>query len=175
MRLGIGTETISAKKLLRTVLEEGRRLGLVRLMSELDSLSLPFQNTRLERHISSKGVNIRVDLDAYLRSLMQNAGLSLARLSEIKIRLRELEERFSSVADNELIHGKDAICIIERILAKFRIKRKEVEGLLWTSYEASLVERGSSLATVPRFLSRVHGELEEAGKETSRSHHSFKQ
>lgn len=154
LRLGIGTDRIPADDLLRMVREQGRRLGLIRLMSELDSLRLPFQATRLRRFLGVDGGRIGLNLDGYLRALLQNARISLRRLAEMRARLRELEATFGSTPDSEVIHGRDATCIIEAALSSCGVRPDEGTRLLWTSFEVGFVEEGSTLHTVTSFLRR---------------------
>lgn len=155
LRLGVGTDRFSARNLLRVIREHGRRLGCTRLLSERDSLRLPFQATRLKRYLSGDGDRISLDLDGYLQALLQNASISLGRFDEIRARLGEVEAEYASSPDSEVIHGKDATCILESALACFRLKPEDGARLLWTSFEAAFVEDGSTLDMVTRFLRRV--------------------
>ncbi len=152
LRLGVATDRVTAEWLLRIVRDEGRRLGLVRLMSEVDSLRLPFQATRLRRYIGVDKGRVQVDLGAYLRALVQNAGISLSRLDEFRGRLEDLERAFAATPDEELIHGKDAVCIVEAVLSSCGVQPDEGTRLLWTSFETQFVVEGSTLEAVSAFL-----------------------
>jgi hypothetical protein len=151
LRLGVGTEQISGGRLLELVRNHGRRLGMVRLMSELDSMGLPFQATSLKKHLKVRDP-IFLDLDGYLRALLQNAKVKLTHLAETKARLGEVELAYSSAADSEIIHGKDAASIVEAVLSRFGLRAEEGRRLLWTSFELAFVENGSTLDAVARFL-----------------------
>jgi len=61
---------------------------------------------------------------------MQNVGLSLGRFGQIRARRQEIETKYASAPDSELIHGKDAITIIEEVLSKYGVKREEGARLL---------------------------------------------
>jgi hypothetical protein len=150
LRLGIGTDEISGASLLEFVRVQGRCLGLIRLMSEIDSMALPFQATNLKRYL--KGNPLELDLDRYLRALFQNANIRLTRLAETKVRLRELEAAFAPIPDSEIIHGKDATCVVEAVLSRFGVRAEEGARLLWTSFEFGFVENASALDAVTRFL-----------------------
>lgn len=156
LRLGVGTDAISAEALLANVREVGRLLGLVRLMSERDALGFPFRRTQLERHLDVHACQVSLDLEGYLRALLQNAGISLARLGGLKDRLAEVEPIYASIPDSEIIHGKDAMCILEVALSRFEIDPRDVPRLMWTSFEASFVVGGSTLDTVAGFLRDEH-------------------
>ncbi len=152
LQLGIATERVSAVELLATVQRHGRCLGLVRIMSEIDGLSLPFQATRLRRYLHFERGQIELDFDEYLQTLAQNAGISLTGLDQLRERLSELAVRFASAPDSEVIHGKDALCIIEVALSKFGVAQGEAARLVCTSFEAHFIERGSTLEAVVRYL-----------------------
>ena len=152
LKLGACTERISPSALLTTVRRFGRRLGIVRLMSELDNLKLPFQATKLRRHLDMQDGTLSLDLEGYLRALLQNARISLATLSEILERIQEVETIYASTPDSELIHGKDTMQIVDAVLSKVGLKPGEGERLLWTSFEARFVEEPSNLKDVLGFL-----------------------
>ena len=152
LRLGIATDQVSARTLLAAVLAQCRCLGALRLVSELDNINLPFQNTDLRRHVTGVADRVQVDVDGYLRALLQNAGISLARFEDVRLRLREVEDRFASIPDRDMAHGKDAMRVIEVALRSMGIGRRECERLLWTSFEAAFIETGSTLETVTTFI-----------------------
>lgn len=153
LRLGIGTDRISAAVLLANFRENGRRLGLIRIMSELDGLNLPFQGTRLGRHLQAKGGHVSLDLNGYLRALLQNAGISLSRLEELRTRLLEVEQAYASVADAQIIHGKDGMCLLTSALSNFGVSPEDCPRLLWSTFDQSFAEGGSILMQVTLFLS----------------------
>lgn len=150
--LGVANTRVAAADILTWVTDHGRRFGLIRLMSELDSLELPFQKTAKKKYITFTRGHLTVEYERYLSALLQNAGVSLARLGDISSRLAEVERVFTSVPDSELIHGKDAMCILEVVLSECGAAEEEGTRLLWTSFEPVLVEPGSTLATVCGFL-----------------------
>jgi hypothetical protein len=152
LRLGVVTDQIAAESLLRVVKENCKRLGILRLLSECEGLNLPFQSTSLRRFLKTKKGEFTLDFDRYLRALLQNAGISLRELKPLRSRLTQLEAQYADTADTELIHGKDATCIIEAALLKCGVREEEGRRLLWCSFEARLVEPGSTLASVLAFV-----------------------
>jgi hypothetical protein len=150
--LGVVTDQIAAESLLRVVKENCKRLGILRLLSECEGLNLPFQSTSLRRFLKTKKGEFTLDFDRYLRALLQNAGISLRELKPLRSRLTQLEAQYADTADTELIHGKDATCIIEAALLKCGVREEEGRRLLWCSFEARLVEPGSTLASVLAFV-----------------------
>jgi hypothetical protein len=152
LRLGMGIADVSANALLAAVLQQCRPLGLLRILSELDNLNLPFQNTNLIRHVEGMAERVTVDFDTYLRALLQNAEISLTRTADIQARLRTIGPRFSSVPDRDMVHGSDAVQVFEVALRKRGISQGESERLLWTSFESSFVAGGSTLETVASYM-----------------------
>ena len=152
LRLGIATDKITAELLLRAIKKHCRRLGILRLLSERDSLKLPFQTTNLKRFIKLSNGELNLDFDGYFRALLQNASISLKQFKSLHERFVELECCYENTPDIELIHGKAAICIIDAALAKFGIRDEEGGRLLWCSFEARFVEVGSSLESVLAFI-----------------------
>ena len=163
LRLGICTDRITPAALLGLIKEHGRTLGLIRVMSELDSLSLPFQATKLKRHLHAVSGCIQLQTDNYLRALLQNARTTLLRLDKIKERLKQLEGAYASTPDSQMIHGKDALCLVEAALSSCGVGSEEGTRLLWTSFERSFVENGSTLQAVADYLRPSRGAISAEG------------
>lgn len=152
LKLGVNTEAMSAEEILEIVTSICSRLGLLRLLSERDALDLPFQRTDLRRRLRFISGQLRVDFDAYLRALLQNADISLARIPSVLRALDDLDEELRDVPHSEIIHGKDALLVIDKLLSRFGVKPNESSRMLWTSFEASFVISGSNLDVMKRFL-----------------------
>jgi hypothetical protein len=152
LSLGLSTEKITAIEILKAVRQHGRRLGAARLMSELESLDLPFQKTDVTKYLAVDAAGMSLDLHGFLRALLQNAGVSLVRLRELQNRIDSVEASHAKVPDAQMIHGKDAVAVIAVALSKFGLDQKEIARLLWTSFECAFVESGSVLETVVTFL-----------------------
>jgi len=152
LSLGLSTEKITASKILKAVNQHGRRLGATRLMSELELLDLPFQKTDVAKYLTVDADGMSLDFQGFFRALLQNAGVSLTRLSELQNRVNAVEASYAKVPDAQMIHGKDAVAIVAVALSKFGLDQKEITRLLWTSFECGFVESGSVLGTVETFL-----------------------
>lgn len=152
LKMGIGSDTVSAEDIFNLVRGPARSIGLLRILSETCSLRLPFQNTRLDRHARYVKKTFVFRFENYLRALLQNGGLSLTNLSSIQERHLQISEEFKSVPDSEVIHGKDAFCLLAAALARFKLDPNHIEHLLWTSFDRSLVKEKSNLAAVSNFL-----------------------
>jgi hypothetical protein len=152
LRLGICTEKMSGVELLKCIHEQGRKLGLLRLYSEINSLNLPFQKTDLSRYFTVRECEVELNWDGYLRALLQNAKISLKQLPIIKNGVEELGDRHCSTPNKELVHGKDAIVILESVLKPFGVASEDAARILWASFEPRFVERESALQEVLIFL-----------------------
>jgi hypothetical protein len=154
MVVGHGIETLSPQGLLREVQKNGRTLGLLRLVSEVDQLRLPFHELRLERYIDVKNQTLSIKIDRLLQTLLQNAGLTIKRRDGILRRFEQLKEEYSSVPDSELIHGKDALRLYEVALEKHGGDPK-ASSALWATFERAWVEGYPTLGRVCGFLKGV--------------------
>ncbi len=155
LALGVATDRVSGASLLNDLCGHCRRLGLLRLLSERDGLSLPFQATRLGRFARLEAGRIRLNFDGYLRALLQNAQITLSRLQVIRTAIEDLAAEHDSTLDSELVHGKDATCLLDVALSGCGVQRDEAKRLLWCSFEPRFVETGTVLEAVLAFLRAV--------------------
>jgi hypothetical protein len=157
LRLGLATERFDAEAVLTSVLRAAREVGVLRVLSVRQNLRLPFQRTDLSRHIgvANGGVSIR---PGYLRALLQNAGIGLGQLARVQADLGELAQELADVPDGQLVHGKDAFCMLERVLAECGAKKGEGARLMWTSFERIYIGAGSALSLACQYLSPAAAE-----------------
>lgn len=152
LKLGVGTEAITAENLIETVRTLGRRLGLLRLLSEKEGFNLPFQRTNLSRYLRFLGGRLGLIFEGYVQALLQNAEINLGMKDSVLNGLAVLEREYARFPDSEIIHGKDTFSIIAKALSKFDVEEEEVKKMLWTSFEAGLVKAGSNLEAVQQYL-----------------------
>lgn len=153
LRLGVCVEEISASFLLANVLKYGRVLGLLRILSEVDSLGLPFKKAKLYKSISYDGNSIELNLEKYIKTLLQKASISLSQYDKIITRLKRLKRQFSSISDLKIIHGKDALEIFDEVLRRYDISRGDGSAILWTSFQSDLVAEYPNLRIALQFIS----------------------
>ena len=152
LRLALAVDEPTAEQVREQIYSYGRRLGLLRLLSEVRGLDLPFQHSDLRRHVRWNGARLELRFQRYLQSLLQNAGITLNRLEEVNASLRELTLKHETTANSQIIHGKDAFCITERFLEKVGIRKDEGERLLWCSFERRAVQFFPILGCVVGYL-----------------------
>ena len=154
LKLGIGTEKISAEDILRLIRDPARQIGFLRILSEKESMRLPFQKTPLHRYVHYTSGSLLVRFDGYLSALLQKSKIATRNLPAILNKLGQVGEEFKGAPDNEIIHGKDAFCLIATVLRRLSNKLGEdhIEMLLWTSFEKSDVAGCSNLEAVSKYL-----------------------
>jgi hypothetical protein len=151
MVIGHGIETWSPQELLLEVQKTGRTLGLLRLVSEVDHLDLPFRKLKLERYVGIKNKTLSIKVDQLLQTLLQNARLTIKRRDGIMQRFEQLKEEYSSMPDSELIHGKDALRLYEIAVEKYGGDSKAANAL-WVTFERAWVGEYPALGKVCEFL-----------------------
>jgi hypothetical protein len=152
LQLAAVTDAVTPDEMLREVFREGRRLGVLRLVSERSGLGLPFQRTPLRRYVVGRRGRVEVRLPQYMRALLQNGGISIARLREIAAWVDEMAAEMAAVPDGELVHGKDAFCLIERALEGLGFREGDCGKAMWTSYEKGYVKTNTNLVAVLEYL-----------------------
>lgn len=152
INLGFLNDRLDAEEVLRQVTSLGRELGIFRLMSELDECDLPFQQTDLRGHIVLEGNSIQFNFEGYATALLQNSGVSLKNLPEMVNRHQEVAEEYSHLDDAEIVHGKDAVTVLERYLRTQGLRSEEVGRLLRCSYERQWLDGSPSLKQAYQFL-----------------------
>jgi hypothetical protein len=152
IRLSLNNEEVDPVSILCQVLSNGRCLGLLRILSELDGLSLPFRKTDLAKHLKASKIVCSLDLRSYLQSLLQNCGESLTRIDSLIERLDEVAVEFQDIEDNQIVHGKDAMTIIEKLLSQLGMKQGDGPKLLWSSFDRTSVSMFPNLLQVCQFL-----------------------
>ncbi|SRR6266545_5061888 len=153
LKLGLVEEGIEAESLLANILSVGRMLGLLRLISEEEGLNLPFQRTDPWRSLSfSRSRGLSCDLTRYVSTLLQNAGRSLKEVQTIIERIPAKDALLASIPDYELLHGKDAICLLEKVLIDYGVARGEAIRILRSAFERSFAQDYPSLNAAITFL-----------------------
>jgi hypothetical protein len=151
LRLGMATERLDARALLAAVLRAAREVGIMRVLSVRQNLRLPFQKTDLWRHVVATGGAVSVR-PSYLRALVQNAGIGLGRLVGIQADMVDLATELAEVPNDQLVHGKDAFCMLEGVFAEHGAKRGEGSRMMWTSFERVYMDNGSALSAAYQYL-----------------------
>jgi hypothetical protein len=139
-----------ALHLLEELLREAKRLGILRVYSAVNDLALPFQVTDFRRCVSGEGTTIAVDVERYVKTLCQNCGRSLSTVATITEGLASLEASYGGVDPLQLVHGKDALHLLDIVLR--RLDRRFSSRALWLAFERSMTGSFPRLTEVIGFL-----------------------
>jgi hypothetical protein len=152
--LGLGSDINMAEAVekLAIILAVARSAGLIRVMAELERLQLPFRTSDLSKYVDVKVDPPSLKIKPYLQTLMQGRGIPLNRLTDLQVRLLHVQESYSSVSNAELVHGKDCLSILRAFLGPQKVSVEQVEALVWTSFDRTMVETGSQLEYIVNLL-----------------------
>jgi hypothetical protein len=171
-KMGLKKENISAINILNRVALLSREIGFIRLLSEINDYKLPFQETDLWPYLVNEDNSLTVKIDSLLQTLFQNAERSLSEIPIFRKKYDEIKVQYKEVIDYDLIHGKDAICIFDKIVVSMgnyggikkkvgnkkprkemrKIKRNEGERLLWASFKEEYIAQFDNLNKVCNFI-----------------------
>lgn len=143
----------SANPIFRSVMRICRKVAAIRIYSEEKGLKLPFQETNLKRHISKIGSN-ELDSKAFVRSLFQNANLSISGVDEFLEKVGITESKIASIDELQYIHGKDVLNSAERIFHIHGIREGEIERLLWAAVERPDYELYPNLKATIEYMTK---------------------
>jgi hypothetical protein len=153
---GIGMDEAAAEPVFGHVVEVTRPIGELRVASTRANLELPFQRTferrGLRRFLLGDKLDIRVNVDKLISTLLQNAGISLARKEEVVELLQRENETLAEIGNDQIVHGKD----FTRALASFlELDEEQIERLLFLSMDFPEVASRPNIA-------QVHGWVRQA-------------
>lgn len=150
---GVGMDEVDAESIFDRVVKVTRPIGMLRVASTRADLELPFRRTfekrGLRRFLLEDKSDVSVDVDKLIATLLQNAGISLARREEVAELLRTENERTAEFAHDQIVHGKD----VTRAIASFlKLGEEQIEPLLFLSMEFSEIELRPNIAGVHRWI-----------------------
>ena len=154
LSLGFGLESLDAENLLSIVSPWARKAAALRLLSERQKLNLPFQRTDLARYacVAKAPLSLDIEWPNYVRALLQNGSISLVNINSIIDQCNQVEIQLNTWCNRQLIHGKDAICLIGIILRKLGCPIQGIEPALWSSYETDSVAQNPNLDAALQFI-----------------------
>jgi hypothetical protein len=145
-------------ELIRDIRSTMRPIGILRILSNQRGLKLPFRKT-FERDFS-RFIRLQadgsptVDMATLVQVLLQNAGISLARQSEILQLHQQASAAYAHIADTQVIHGKDLL----RFLGwRFDVSSDEAERHLFmsASNELGRIQAQQNILATRRWLTAV--------------------
>jgi hypothetical protein len=128
-------------------------IGVLRLLSELESLELPFnqtfKNKGRSKIIKKNGTYQIIDTQALISKLLQNAKISLNKLAGLQDDFEELLAKEKSTDCRLIIHGKDwgfylsFLCDVEKI---------QIEPLIFLALDYQRLRKEKNISIVIDFL-----------------------
>jgi len=150
---GIAMDEVAATPLFGQVISVARPIGTLRVASERANMKLPFQRTLerrgLSRFISLNEGGAQLDMDRLVSTMLQNAGISLAQLSEILGLQRNEEKSLAVLEHDQVVHGKDFVRTLACIL---RLDEDQIERLLFLSMDISEIALRPNIARVQTWI-----------------------
>jgi hypothetical protein len=153
LKIAYLAENILPSQLLEVCSGICRKLFVLRLLSERESLRLPITSSRKSKFIRIKNGQISFAFENLLKALLQEAGISLTLLTQIMEKHDTLSQELASVSDTDLIRGKDFLAICEVVLSRWGINNKELPQVLWATLESDSVMDEENLRRAVEFLS----------------------
>lgn len=149
IKIGLKTEKISPKSILNE-LSNAREIAMLRLCSKENNFKLPFQKTNehfSRYYVYGKGVNIT----KYKNALFQNCD-KRPKIADFDKALIESQKKCDSLADKDIIHGKDALLIIQEIAQAIGYKKDNVDLIFWMSFDRADIKKYAALKEVENFI-----------------------
>jgi hypothetical protein len=155
VRLALGIGMFPGVDLQKAFEDVGRLLGCLRLYSEMNSMSLPFQSTNLRKHVRFSPCQFKLNLKGYVSALANNAGLGGKMAQTIIEGTHALLAEHDKTPSTELIHGKDILVLLSEVLRFYKIDRGSSEPILRTSFEPGFVKDYRSLSSTVNYIVRA--------------------
>lgn len=157
--LGLERDVYNPREVLSNVILMCRDVGLLRIISQRDCMDLPFQRTPAAKYVRKKRDKIIFEFNSFLKALLQNASISLRKLSSIEAAYSLIKVEFKEVDDLRIIHGKDFLGISEAYVCKLGLEANQFARMLWSAFDESIRERAPNLHKVLRFIEDPNTQL----------------
>lgn len=149
IKVGLKTDKITPEFILDEI-SNAREIAIIRLCSEENGFNLPFQKTNknFSRYYAyGKGVN----LTKYISALFQNCK-KRPKIADFNKALDESKKKCASIADRDLIHGKDVLEIIKEIAKAHKYKKDNIELIFWMSFDRADINKFAALKEVKNLI-----------------------
>jgi hypothetical protein len=150
---GIGMDQAAAEPMFDHLVEVTRPIGMLRVASTRANLELPFQRTFGKRGLARFLLDdVGLDVDKLITTLLQNAGISLAKKGEVVELLRRENDTLAEIAHDQIVHRKDFM----RALASFLgLDEEQIEPLVFLSMEFPEVALRPNIAEVHTWIKQA--------------------
>ncbi len=155
---GVGMDEAAAEPVFDHVVKVTRPIGMLRVASTRARIELPFQRTferrSVRKFLRGDQLDARVDVNKLISTLLQNAGLSLARTGEVVGLLQQRNETLIDIGHDQIVHGKDFTRALACCLG---VDEEQSERLLFLSMDFREIASRLNIA-------QVHGWIRQASR-----------
>ena len=153
LKIGLKTEKIRAKQLLNEI-NKAKYFGFIRITSleKNMNLSINTTNERLSKYLSvDKTFTLSINEDKYLEILLQNPAFAINK-KDLVSNINEISKKYSKEEKRDIIHGKDALSVIQYICIKIGFKAENIESVFWMGFDSSKINNYPNLKKAVDYL-----------------------
>lgn len=153
LKIGLKTEKIRAKQLLNEI-NKAKYFGFIRITSleKNMNLSINTTNERLSKYLSvDKTFTLSINEDKYLEILLQNSAFAINK-KDLVSNINEISKKYSKEEKRDIIHGKDALSVIQYICIKIGFKAENIESVFWMGFDSSKINNYPNLKKAVDYL-----------------------
>lgn len=153
LKIGLKTEKIRAKQLLNEI-NKAKYFGFIRITSleKNMNLSINTTNERLSKYLSvDKMFTLSINEDKYLEILLQNSAFAINK-KDLVSNINEISKKYSKEEKRDIIHGKDALSVIQYICIKIGFKAENIESVFWMGFDSSKINNYPNLKKAVDYL-----------------------
>lgn len=156
LRVGFGIERAEAKSVHSSMRECALYFAALRVVSRDLDLCLPVSDLKFSKFVkSTREGKLTVDRGKLATSLLQAAGVSLARLAEIEEAVIEREQHVRDYPAEMVCHGKDCMKLLSiQFKALGAEEHADVAPVIWATFRRESLENYPNLAAASRYLTK---------------------
>lgn len=156
LKVGLSSEKITPNNLLNSIFSVGRKIGILRITSYSKNLKLPFKivNENFNRYILiDNQYNVKFKDEKYIRALLQaSQNLTLRDFNRINDLYLKNISKFKTTESLKLTNGKDALLILQNVVKKLGIDKKNIDKVLWMYFNRELISNHNNLFSIVNIL-----------------------
>lgn len=150
---GLAKNQVNISDLKKEIEEICFPLASLRLLSERDNYLLPFahtfENNNRKKYIKKQKKRMFLNIEYLIRTLLQNAGISISKTREIHEKLNETIQQSRHTDIRQMLHGKDwtfffAYCC--------NVSLDVIEPLVFLGMNYEALDSNQNIASVKKYL-----------------------
>ena len=128
-------------------------IGIIRIISESNSLELPFQTTFKNlgrKKILKKQKDMCIDVSKLVSKLLQNAKISLKKHDEIMDQYKTIANSHNKSDSRYILHGKDWAFYLSCF---YEVNPKHIDSLIFLSMDYNKISESNNISIIKNYLS----------------------